>query len=83
LRRVAINDTSAWVMLSTGHGFSTPADWPEGTFFGSRTAVTGDVHGDGQADLIALNGGSVWVMLSTGHSLSARADWHEGTFYGS
>jgi hypothetical protein len=80
---VAVNDTSAWVMLSTGSSFSAPADWHEGAFYGSRATLACDVNGDGRADLVAVNDSSVWVMLSTGSGFSGPQLWSSGTFYGS
>jgi hypothetical protein len=80
---IAVNDTSAWVMLSTGSSFSAPTDWHEGTFYGSRATLACDVTGDGRTDLVAVNDNSVWVMLSTGSGFSSPQLWSSGTFYGS
>ena len=80
---IAVNETSAWAMLSTGSSFAAPADWHEGTFYGSRATLACDVNGDGKTDLVAVNDSSVWVMLSTGSGFSAPQLWSTGTFYGS
>jgi VCBS repeat protein len=58
---------SQWVMLSTGRGFSPPADWSNGPFIGTEATLLGDIDGDGRADLVAVNHDDTWVMLSTPH----------------
>lgn len=72
---VAVNDTSAWVMSSTGSSFNGPSLWSSSTFFGNVATLSGDVAGTGHPGLVAVNGNSVWVMLSTGSGFSAPQLW--------
>jgi outer membrane protein assembly factor BamB len=81
---VAVNDTSAWVMTSTGSTFSPPAQWSGGPFFGTRATLAGDLNSDGKADLIAVDNSQTWVMISDGSGhFSAPRQWSGTAFYGS
>jgi hypothetical protein len=81
---VAVNDTTTWVMASTGSAFSPPAEWSGTPFFGTRTTVAGDLNNDGKADLIAVDNSQTWVMISDGVGhFSAPRQWSATPFYGS
>jgi surface antigen len=80
---VAVDEKATFVMLSTGSGFSAPAQWSSVPFYGTRGTFTGDVNGDGKTDLVAVNDSATFVMLSTGSGFSAPAQWSSVPFYGS
>ena len=48
----------------------------------TKATLTGDVNGDGRADLIAVNDNGTYVMLSTGSSFSAPQVWSMSPFFG-
>jgi hypothetical protein len=79
---VAINDTSTFVMLSTGTGFAAPQQWSNTAFYGTKATLVADVNGDGKADLVAINDTSTFVMLSTGTGFAAPQQWSNTAFYG-
>jgi hypothetical protein len=79
---VAVNDTSTWVMHSTGTGFSAPQQWSSTAFYGTKATLVADVNGDGKADLVAVNDTSTWVMHTTGTGFSAPQQWSSTAFYG-
>jgi len=74
---VAVNDTSNWVMNSTGfhESFWKPIQWSSTAFRGSVATLSGDVAGSGHDALVAVNGNSVWVMTSNGSAFSAPTMW--------
>ena len=37
--------------------------------------LSGDVNGDGRADLVAINDADIWVTLSTGTAFAAPTQW--------
>ena len=37
--------------------------------------LSGDVNGDGRADLVAINAADIWVALSTGTAIAAPTQW--------
>jgi hypothetical protein len=82
--RVAWNNDSAWVELSTGSSFAPGQQWTYGTpFYGTRGNLLGDVNGDRRADRVAWNDAGAWVELSTGSSFAPEQQWTYGTpFYG-
>ena len=81
---VAVNDTTAWVLKSTGTGFLPPQQWSGVPFFGTRATLAGDLNNDGKADLIAVDNSQTWVMISDGAGhFSAPRQWSASPFYGS
>jgi PQQ-like domain/FG-GAP-like repeat len=81
---VAVNNTSAWVMKSTGSAFSPPQQWSGIAFYGTKATLAGDLNGDGKADLIAVDNNQTWVMISDGVGhFSAPRQWSATPFYGS
>jgi hypothetical protein len=79
---------SVWVMTSNGRAFNAPQPWSSKGLTGTSAMVTGDVNGDGKADLIAVNydwtarAGSTWVMTSTGTGFNAPQLWTSQAFNG-
>lgn len=65
---------NVWVALSNGNGFGPSSIWRSGfcvsTSTVAETCETGDMNGDGAADIVAFHGGSVagqakvWIALS-------------------
>jgi polyvinyl alcohol dehydrogenase (cytochrome) len=81
---VAVNDTTAWVLKSTGSAFLPPQEWSGTPFFGTRATLAGDLNNDGKADLIAVDNAQTWVMISDGNGhFSAPRQWSGTAFYGS
>jgi hypothetical protein len=81
---VAVNDTTAWVLKSTGSAFLAPQQWSGAPFFGTRATLAGDLNNDGKADLIAVDNSQTWVMISDGNGhFSAPRQWSGTAFYGS
>jgi polyvinyl alcohol dehydrogenase (cytochrome) len=81
---VAVNDTTAWVLKSTGSAFLPPQQWSGVPFFGTRATLAGDLNNDGKADLIAVDNSQTWVMISDGNGhFSAPRQWSGTAFYGS
>jgi spore germination protein YaaH len=70
------------VMASTGTAFSPAAQWATVPFFGNRATLSGDVNGDGKADLIAVNNGESFVLTSSGTGFNAPNQSSTGPFYG-
>ncbi len=79
---IAVNDSSSWVMPSTGTGFAAPVAWSSSAFYGTKATLVADVNGDGKADLIAVNDNNTFVMLSTGTGFAAPVAWSSSAFYG-
>lgn len=63
-------------------GFSGPQRWSTTATSGTRGTFTGDVNGDGKADVVAVGETSTSVMLSTGSGFSAPQQWSGSPFYG-
>lgn len=81
---VAVDDTTAWVLTSTGSAFLAPQQWSGTPFFGTRATLAGDLNNDGKADLIAVDNSQTWVMISDGVGhFSAPRQWSGTAFYGS
>lgn len=69
-----------YVALSNGSSFGNSVKWHEFFCVGDEQCKTGDVNGDGRADILAFNRGTnadVYVALSTGSSFQASAKWHD------
>jgi FG-GAP-like repeat len=72
---------------SKGGGFNSRAPWSSLAFNGTAGVFTGDVDGDGRADLVAVNyngsTGSTWVMTAKpGGGYSAPVAWSTQPFSG-
>jgi hypothetical protein len=73
-----------WVALSTGSSFAEASLWHGWFCVGKEICMTGDVDGNGKADLITFvrqankysEEGSVWVALSNGSSFEDSRLWH-------
>jgi hypothetical protein len=66
-------DNRFWVSLSTGSGFTAPAQWMQhgGTFVAGQ-AQYGDVNGDGKYDLLfQANDNKEYLSLSSGSGFGA------------
>jgi hypothetical protein len=79
---IALNNSSTWILPSTGSGFGSPTLWSNLPFYGNMTTMAADVSGDGKVDLVAVNNGSTWVMTSTGAGFNSPAIWSNLPFYG-
>lgn len=66
---------NVYVSLSTGASFLEPVLWNDGFCIEEQICRTGDVTGDGKADLVAYTPktGLVWVSPSTGSSFGPNA----------
>ena len=69
-----------WVSLSQGTYYASPARWGWlGVYYQEAEGyypLTGDVNGDGKADLIQINpAGESWVSLSLGDGFEPFEDW--------
>jgi hypothetical protein len=79
---VAVDNSSTWVIKSTGTGFSAPTPWLSVPFYGSRATILGDVSGNGANDLVAVNDASTYVAETTGSAFGAPSVWSRTLFYG-
>ena len=76
-----LRSNGLWVALSTGSGFTSPAQWVSLSSFGASTpdqVQYADVNGDGRADAIYFDAGrtnTVWVCLSTGTGFGPPQRW--------
>lgn len=73
-------DATALVALSTGTGFSYPANptWNASWCADYQICLFGDLNGDHRADMTAFtpNFGTLWGSLSTGTAFGPNATWH-------
>jgi hypothetical protein len=65
------------VMLGTPDGPAAPVPWMTGAVEGR--VRTGDLTGDGRADLLRYAAGDVWVHASTGGGFDAATRWWDGS----
>jgi spore germination protein YaaH len=70
------------VMASTGTSFSPAAQWATVPFFGTKATLTGDVTGDGKADLVAVNDDDTFLMTSSGTGFNPPNQSSTGPFFG-
>ena len=82
---LGFSSIGAYVSLSTGKGFSSPARWiaAYGYSAGGWTSqdkyprMLADVNGDGKADIVGFASGGVYVSLSTGSSFAMPSRWSD------
>ena len=74
------NTGDAWVELSNGGSFASPATkWHDQFGFHDELVLTGDFNNDRRDDLVAFTRGTsadIWVALSTGASFGNAVRWH-------
>ncbi|GAA1401332.1 DUF2961 domain-containing protein [Catellatospora coxensis] len=80
LRFTRADTNDVFTALSSGTSFTGNAKWHD--FFGlpGEAPMTGDVNGDGRADLITFTRGDladVYVALSNGSSFGPGVKWHD------
>ncbi|MGC4808865.1 DUF2961 domain-containing protein [Micromonospora sp. DT233] len=66
--------------LSSGGGFGAAAKWHDFFATDAELPLTGDVNGDGRADIVTFTRGAaadVYVALSTGTGFAPSAKWHD------
>jgi spore germination protein YaaH len=79
---IGVSGSGTCVMQSTASAFLTPSPWTSSPFYGSRATLTGDVTGDGKADVVAVNAVQTFVMPSAGTGFAPVAAWSNTPFYG-
>ncbi len=73
-----------WVARSNGFSFGSGVKWNGWFCVGQEECRTGDINGDGRADIVAFVGdtrtgisrGDVWVALSNGAGFVSPRTWH-------